>query len=357
MLKRVIMAAAALSLAVAMGSAAQAQEKLKVGFINVGPKNDGGWTQGHWTAAEELQKELGDQIEITFVENVKEGADSERAIEALARAGNKLIFTTSFGFMDPTINVAKRFPDVKFEHATGFKTAENVTSYNARFYEGRYIIGQIAAKLSKTGTAGYIVSVPIPEVVMGINSFMLGAQSINPDFKIKIVWIDSWMDPAKEADAAKTLFDQGVDIITQHTDSSAPLQIAQERGLLGFGQAHDMYDAAPKAQLTAITDNWAPYYIARTKAVLDGTWKSQASWDGLKEGLVKMSKYTNMPDDVAKAAEEMEHKISEGTFHPFTGPIYDQEGTERYAAGVVAPDADLLGMNWYVKGIDDKVPQ
>jgi basic membrane protein A len=356
MLKRLMAASAALTLALAVGSA-YAQEKLKVGFINVGPKNDGGWTQGHWTGVQALEKALGDKIEISFIENVPEGQDAERAIEALARAGNKLIFTTSFGFMDPTLKVAQKFPDVKFEHATGFKTAPNVTTYNARFYQGRYIIGQIAAKMSKAGVAGYIVSFPIPEVVMGINSFMLGAQSVNPDFKLKIVWVNTWMDPAKEADAAKALFDQGVDIITQHTDSTAPLQIAQERGLLGFGQAHDMYDAAPKAQLTAIIDNWGPYYIARTQAVLDGTWQSQQSWDGLKEGTVMMGKYTNMPDDVAKAAEEIQAKITDGSFHPFTGPIFDQAGAEKYAAGVVAPDGDLLGMNWYVKGIDDKLPQ
>ena len=356
MLKRLMTTAAALLLAFAVGGA-HAQEKLKVGFINVGPKTDGGWTQGHWTGAEKLKAALGDKIEITFDEDVKEGPDSERAIEALARAGNKLIFTTSFGFMDPTLKVAEKFPDVKFEHATGVKTAPNMTFYNARFYQGRYIIGQIAAKLSKKGVAGYIVSVPIPEVVMGINSFMLGAQSVNPDFKLKIVWINSWMDPAKEADAAKALFDQGVDIITQHTDSTAPLKIAQERGLFGFGQSHDMLDAAPKAQLTAIVDNWGPYYIARTQAVLDGTWASQASWDGLKEGTVQMSPYTNMSADVAKAAEEIQAKISSGEFHPFTGPISDQDGKERYAAGVVAPDGDLLGMNWYVKGIDDKLPQ
>jgi simple sugar transport system substrate-binding protein len=302
-------------------------------------------------------KHFGDKVEVTFVESVPEGQDAERAIEGLARAGNKLIFTTSFGFMDPTIKVAEKFPDVKFEHATGFKTAANVTTYNARFYQGRYIIGQIAAKMSKAGVAGYIVSFPIPEVVMGINSFMLGAQSVNPNFKLKIVWVNTWMDPAKEADAAKALFDQGVDIITQHTDSTAPLQIAQERGLLGFGQAHDMYDAAPKAQLTAIIDNWGPYYISRVQAVLDGTWKSQSSWDGLKEGTVQMGNYTNMPDDVAAAAKDIQAKITSGEFHPFTGPIFDQEGKERYASGAVAPDGDLLGMAWYVKGIDDKLPQ
>jgi simple sugar transport system substrate-binding protein len=356
MLKKLMTAAIALSLAAGVGSA-YAQDKLKVGFINVGPKNDGGWTQGHWTGAQMLEEQLGDKVEVTFIENVPEGQDAERAIEALARAGNQLIFTTSFGFMDPTIKVAEKYPDIKFEHATGFKTAPNVTTYNARFYQGRYIIGQIAAKMSKAGVAGYIVSFPIPEVVMGINSFMLGAQSVNPDFKLKIVWVNTWMDPAKEADAAKALFDQGVDIITQHTDSTAPLQIAQERGLFGFGQAHDMYDAAPKAQLTAIVDNWGPYYISRVNAVLDGTWSSQASWDGLAEGTVQMSDYTNMPEEMAEAARDIQAKITTGELHPFTGPIFDQAGNEKYAEGVVAPDGDLLGMNWYVQGIDDKLPQ
>jgi simple sugar transport system substrate-binding protein len=180
---------------------------------------------------------------------------------------------------------------------------------------------------------------------------------VNPDFKLKIVWVNTWMDPAKEADAAKALFDQGVDIITQHTDSTAPLQIAQERGLFGFGQAHDMYDAAPKAQLTAIVDNWGPYYISRVNAVLDGTWSSQASWDGLAEGTVQMSDYTNMPEEMAEAARDIQAKITTGEFHPFTGPIFEQEGNEKYAEGVVAPDGDLLGMNWYVQGIDDKLPQ
>ena len=259
--------------------------------------------------------------------------------------------------MDPTIKVAAKFPDVKFEHATGFKTADNVTTYNARFYEGRYIIGQIAAKMSKTGTAGYIVSFPIPEVIMGINAFMLGAQSVNPDFKVKIVWVNSWFDPAKEADAAKALFDQGADIITQHTDSPAPLQIAQERGLFGFGQAHDMIEFAPKAQLTAIVDNWGPYYVERTQAALDGTWKSQASWEGLKDKILLMAPYTNLPDDVKAMAQDTEAKIISGELHPFKGPIFKQDGSELVPAGQNVDDGTLLGMNFYVKGIDDKIPQ
>lgn len=351
MLKRLMIAATAVGLALGIG-AAQAQEAFKVGFVNIGPKTDGGWTQAHWHGAEALQKELGDKVEITFLENVPEGPDAERAIEGLVQAGNKLIFTTSFGYMDPTIKVAAKYPDVMFEHATGFKTAPNVTTYNARFYQGRYIIGQIAAKLSKTGSAGYIVSFPIPEVIMGINSFMLGAQSVNPDFKLKIIWVNTWMDPAKEGDAAKALFDQGVDIITQHTDSTEPLKIAEERGLFGFGQSLDMLPSAPKAQLSSIIDNWAPYYIARTMAAMDGTWKTQSSWDGLAEGTVQLAPYTNMPDDVAAAAKELEEKIRTGAFHPFTGPIVKQDGTEVAASGQVMDDMSLLTMDYYVKGID-----
>jgi simple sugar transport system substrate-binding protein len=346
----------ALALVLAAGPAA-AQDKLKTCFVYVGPHNDGGYSEGHDKGRLYLEEQLGDKVETQYVENVPEGPDAERAIERLARSGCQLIFTTSFGFMDPTIKVAAKFPDVKFEHATGFKSADNVATYNARFYEGRYIIGQIAAKMSKTGVAGYIVSFPIPEVVMGINAFMLGAQSVNPDFKIKVVWINSWFDPAKEADAAKALFDQGADIITQHTDSPAPLQIAQERGLVGFGQAHDMIEFAPKAQLTAIVDTWGPYYVERAQAALDGTWKSQQSWEGLKEKILEMAPYTNMPDDVKAMAEDTEAKIISGELHPFHGPIFKQDGSELVAEGQSVDDATLLGMNFYVKGVDDQLPQ
>src|SRR5689334_14377894 len=297
-MKKFLTSAAALALALGISAgSASAQDKLKACWVYVGAIGDFGWTHQHNEGRLAVEKELGDKVQTIFVENVAE-ADSERAIERLARDGCAIIFTTSFGFMEPTLKVAKKFPDVKFEHATGFKTADNVTTYNAKFHEGRYVIGQIAAKMSKTGTAGYIVSFPIPEVVMGIDAFMLGAQSVNPDFKVKIVWVNSWFDPAKEADAAKALFDQGADIITQHTDSPAPLQVAQERGLHGFGQAHDMISFAPKAQYTAIVDTWGPYYQKRLQAVLDGTWKSEQSWEGLKDGIMEMAPYTNLPDDV-----------------------------------------------------------
>ncbi len=356
-MKKLMMSAAVLAVALGMSAAsAQAQEKLKACWVYVGAIGDFGWTYQHNQGRLAVEKELGDKVQTIFVENVPE-ADSERAIERLAREGCGIVFTTSFGFMEPTLKVAKKFPDVKFEHATGYKTAPNVTTYNAKFHEGRYVIGQIAAKMSKAGVAGYIVSVPIPEVISGINAFMLGAQTVNPDFKVKIVWINSWYDPGKEADAAKVLFSQGADIIVQHTDSTAPLQIAEEQGKHGFGQASDMIKFAPKAQYTAIVDDWAPYYVRRVKDVLDGTWKSQSSWDGMAEGTVHMAPFTNLPDDVVKSATETMDAIKTGKLHPFTGPITKQDGSTAGEAGKPLADGDILGMNWYVKGVDDKVPQ
>ncbi len=336
---------------------AHGDEKLKVGFIYVGPVGDHGWTYQHDQGRLAVERELGDRVETVYVENVAEGPDAERAITRLARQGAGLIFTTSFGFMDPTVKVAARFPDVKFEHATGYRRADNVSTYSARFYEGRYIIGQIAAQMSQSGVAGYIASFPIPEVVRGINAFLLGAQTIDPDFEIKVVWISSWFDPGKEADAAKVLIGQGADIVTQHTDSTAPLQIAEEQGVVGFGQASNMMAFAPNAQLTAVIDEWAPYYVARTRAVLDGTWESMDTWDGIAPGMVRMADYTNMPDEVAALARETEARISSGELHPFAGPIYDQEGAMVIGAGEVLDDGTLLGMNWYVQGVDDKLPE
>ena len=356
-MKRLIgLVAVALAMTLAAG-AASAADKLKVGFVYVGPIGDHGWTYAHDQGRLAVEGELGDMVETVYVENVPEGADAERAIERLARQGAGLIFTTSFGYMNPTIKVAKRFPDVKFEHATGYKRSENVSSYNARFHEGRYVIGQIAARTSKSGIAGYIASFPIPEVVMGINAFMLGAQSVNPDFKLKVVWVNTWFDPGKEADAAKVLIGQGADIITQHTDSTAPLQIAEAEGAFAFGQASDMMHFAPKAQLTAIIDNWAPYYVARAKAVIDGTWESLDTWNGMAAGTVKMAPYANMPDDVASMAMETEAMITSGELNPFAGPIYRQDGTLAVAEGEIMDDGTLAGMNWYVQGVDDTLPE
>ena len=355
-MRKMLALLAGLGLSLAVGAASGA-DKLKVGFIYVGPIGDHGWTYQHDQGRLAVEEAFGDKVETVYVENVAEGPDAERAITRLARDGSGIIFTTSFGYMDPTIKAAKNFPDVKFEHGTGYKRADNVTTYSARFYEGRYVIGQIAARMSKSGVAGYIASFPIPEVVRGINSFMLGAQSINPDFKVKVVWVSTWFDPGKEADAAKVLIGQGADIITQHTDSTAPLQIAAEQGVVGFGQASDMIKFAPKSQLTSIIDDWAPYYVRRVQAVMDGTWKSEDTWDGMGPGMVAMAPYTNLPDDVVAMAQEAQAKITSGEFHPFTGPIYKQDGSMAIGEGEHLDDGTLLGMNWYVKGIDDKLPE
>ncbi len=357
MKKLALALAATAALVFSIGTAAQAEDKKKICFVYVGSKTDGGWTQAHDIGRQTLEKELGDKIETAFLENVPEGPDAERAIERMARSGCALIFTTSFGFMDATIKVAEKFPDVKFEHATGYKSAANVATYNSRFYEGRYIQGQIAAKMSTKGVAGYIASFPIPEVVMGINSFVHGAQSVNPDFKVKVIWANTWFDPGKEADAAKALIDQGVDILTQHTDTTAPMQVAAERGIKAFGQASDMIAAGPNTQLTAIVDTWGAYYIKRVNALLDGSWKSEQIWDGLKDGILTMAPYTNMPDDVKKMAEDTEAKIRSGELHPFTGPINKQDGSVWLKDGEKADDGTLLGMNFYIAGVDDKLPQ
>ncbi|MEQ8587012.1 MAG: BMP family ABC transporter substrate-binding protein [Thalassobaculaceae bacterium] len=356
-LLKLAVASAVLAAGVLGAGVASAADPLKVGFIYVGPIGDHGWSYQHDQGRLAIEREFGDKVETVYVEKVAEGPDAERAITRLARQGAGLIFTTSFGFMEQTLAVAKKFPDIKFEHATGYKRADNVSTYSGRFYEGRYVIGQIAARMSKTGTAGYVASFPIPEVVRGINAFLLGAQSVNPDFKLRVVWVNSWFDPGKEADAAKVLIGQGADIITQHTDSTAPLQIAQEQGALGFGQASDMMKFAPEAQLTAIIDDWSAYYIDRTRAVMDGTWESVDVWGGMGDKMVIMADYTNMPDDVKAMAEETEARITSGDFHPFTGPIYKQNGDLAVAEGEVLDDGSLLGMNWYVQGIDDTLPQ
>src|SRR5271154_2825448 len=336
---------------------AKGADKLKVGFIYLGPIGDFGWTYQHEVGRLGLVKDMGDKIEPTYLENSSEGPDAERSIEQLVRSGHKLIFTTSFGYMDPTLKVSKKYPKVNFEHATGYKRDKNMSTYSGRFYEGRYIQGQIAAKMSKSGVLGYIGSFPIPEVVSGINSTMLGAQSINPNVKVKIIWVNTWFDPGKEADAAKALLDQGADVIMQHTDSPAAMQVAAERGRLAFGQDSEMIKFGPKTQLTSIIDNWAPYYIDRVKAELGGTWKQEDTWGGLKSKMVVMAPYTNMPDDVKKLAEDTETAIIAGKLYPFKCPVVDQDGkTVECKGGDHLDDGQVLGMKFYVKGIDDKIP-
>jgi basic membrane protein A and related proteins len=357
-MRKILIAATAVILTAGASTfGASAAEKLKVGFIYLGPVGDFGWTYQHDQARQAVAKEFGDKVETTYLENVSEGPDAERSIEQLVRAGNKLIFTTSFGYMDPTLKVAKKYPNVHFEHATGFKSDKNMAIYNGRFYEGRYIQGVIAGKMSKAGVLGYIGSFPIPEVIMGINATIIGAQTINPNIKVKIIWANTWFDPGKEADAAKALLDQGADVIMQHTDSPAAMQIASERGKLAFGQDSEMIKFGPKTQLTSIIDNWAPYYIARVQAELDGKWATENTWGGLKSKTVVMAPYTNMPDDVKKLAEDTEAAIIDGKLFPFKCPVVGQDGKAvECKGGDHLDDGQVLGMNFYVKGIDDAIP-
>ena len=349
---------ASAALAAGLATAAIAQDKTKVGFVYVGPVGDGGWTYEHDQGRLAVEAEFGDQVETVFVENVAEGPDSERVMTQMALDGADLIFTTSFGFMDPTINVAKKFPNVKFEHATGYKRSDNVSSYSARFYEGRAVQGHIAGNMTESNIVGYIGSFPIPEVIRGINASYLHAKKVNPDVEFKIIWVYTWFDPAKEADAAKTLIDQGADIILQHTDSTAPQAAAAEAGnVVTFGQASDMSEYAPFPRVSSIIDNWSPYYIARTKAVIDGTWTSVDTWDGISTGMVEIGEISDrVPADVKAEAEAMAASIGAGEYHPFTGPITKQDGTAWLADGEVADDGTLAGMNFYVEGIEGEIP-
>lgn len=349
--------AAIVALGFALAGAVHAEEPVKAGFIYIGPVGDFGWTYEHDQARQAVEANLGDAVETSYVESVPEGPDAERVMSQMARSGVDIIFTTSFGYMDPTIAMAENFPDVKFEHATGYKRADNVSTYSARFYQGRYVIGEIAGAMTESNKIGYIASFPIPEVVRGINSAYLAAKSVNPDVEFKIVWVYSWFDPGKEADAANALIEQGVDVIMQHTDSPAAMTIAEEKGIYAFGQATDMSSFGPNAQLTAIIDNWGPYYTERVKAVMDGTWESTDTWDGIAEGMVTFAPLSNkIPADVAARAKATIAAIAAGELHPFTGPINKQDGTPWLAEGEVADDGTLAGLNFYVEGIEGELP-
>lgn len=358
MKRRTLLALTACAAAIGLSASAYAAEPLKIGFVYVGPVGDAGWTYAHDQGRLAMEKELGAKVKTTYVENVPEGADAERVIRKLVAEGNKLIFTTSFGYMNPTEKVAKSTPGVVFLHATGFKTAKNMGIYETRLYEGAYLNGVIAGKMSKTKTLGFIASFPVPEVIRNINAFTLGAQSVNPAIKTKVIWVNSWYDPAKERQAAETLVAQGADVMAQNTDSPATLQVAQEKGVYAFGWDSDMSKFAPKAHLTAATNNWGPYYTETAKAVLEGKWKTGEFRGGLKEGMVKMSGLNAVvPADAAKIFEEKKAALTAGTMSPFTGPIKDQSGAVRYAAGVAVPLKDLLSMNFYVQGVEGTIPK
>jgi basic membrane protein A and related proteins len=339
-------------------SPVKAADPFKVGFVYVGPVGDHGWTYRHDEGRKAVVAKFGDKVKTTFVENVSEGPDAERVIRQLAANGHQLIFTTSFGFMNPTLKVAKKFPKVKFEHATGYKRTPNISTYSGRFYEGRHVAGLIAGHTTKTNVVGYIASFPIPEVVRGINAFTLAMRSVNPKAEVKVVWVNTWYDPGKEGDAAKALLDQGADVISQHTDSPAPLQVAEKRGAFAVGQASDMKRFAPKAQLMAIVDDWGPYYISRVTAAMDGSWKSTDTWDGIGLGMVVVASINDsLPADVQALAKKAAADLASGKIHAFDGPVKDQSGKVVIPAGQHAPDGMLLGMDWYVEGVQGKLPK
>ena len=348
-----IVAGVVLSLSLSLSSALA--DSPKIGFIYIGPPGDHGWTYQHNEGRKAIVDELG--FKTTYIEGVPENADAVRAIRKLADSGHDLIFTTSFNYMDQTLEVAKDFPNVKFEHATGYKRTDNVSTYSARFYEGRTIIGHIAGKETKSNIVGYIASFPIPEVIRGINAFYLAASKVNPDIEVKIIWAFTWYDPAKEADAAQTLINQGADIIVQHTDTYAPCQVAERNGVKAFGQASDQEAFCPNAHLTSIIDDWSSYYVARANAVADGTWDSQDTWWGLDKGMVKMARYRNMNPDTKFEAIKLQKDLTSGAIHSFEGPIYNQAGELVVPAGAVADDGLLAGMNFYVQGIEGTLPQ
>jgi basic membrane protein A len=349
----------ATGLVAALPVAASAAEPLKVAFVYLGPRGDGGWTQQHDMGRLGLEKAMGDKIKTTFVENVPETADSERVFRQLAADGYKLIFATSFGYMESLQKVAKLFPDVKFEHVNGFKTAKNISVYEPRFEEGFYLIGTIAGQMTKSNTLGFIGSFPIPSVVRNIDSMTLGAQAVNPKVKTKAIWVNTWYDPGKERQAADTLIAQGADNVAQNTDSPASIQAAQEKGTYAFSIDADMSSFGKKAQLSGTTEDWSGYYIAETQKVLDGTWTGDrhTRW-GLKEGMVVMAPLNpEIPPEAVKVFEDKKAKLISGELKPFTGPIKDNSGSVLVAAGADMDPKTFNSLSSYVEGIDGSVPK
>lgn len=350
--------AAALLPAIAISPLATAADTtpLNVGFVYVSPIGEAGWTTQHDVGRKELEKSLGAKVTTKFVENVPEGADAERVIRDMAQQGSKLIFTTSFGYMNPTLKVAKQFPDVKFVHLTGYKTSTNVAVANARFYEGRYLAGVLAGKMSKTHVGGYVAAFPIPEVLQGINAFTRGMRSVNPASEVKVIWVNSWFDPGKERDAALTLMGQGADVVTNHTDSTAIVQAAEEKGKYAIAYHSDMKKFGAKAQLAAVTHHWGAYYTKQAKAVMDGSWKSSSVWGGIKDGMVKLESYgPSVPNDVKAFVLAKEKEMVAGTLTPFDGPVKDNEGKVRLDKGPM-PDEGLNKMDYFVEGVAGKLP-
>ncbi|MDQ0072767.1 simple sugar transport system substrate-binding protein [Variovorax boronicumulans] len=330
---------------------------LNIAFAYIGPVGDGGWTFAHDNGRKALEKEFGDKIKTTFVESVPEGADAERVFRDMVGQGNKLIFGTTFGYMEPMLKVANDSKDVKFEHATGYKTADNMRTYDSRTYEGAYMAGIIAGAMTKSNTLGVVGSVPIPEVLRNINSFTMGAQSVNPKITTKVVWVNEWFSPPKETEAATALINGGADILFQNTDSPAVLKTAQEKGKRAFGWDSDMTAYGPKAHLGSATINWAPYYIKATQDALDGKWATGQAWWGVKEGAIDLvSIAEDVPAETKAKVEEVKKGLKDGSFVIWKGPILGQDGKEVVAKDAVADDKFLTGINFYVKGVEGKVP-
>jgi simple sugar transport system substrate-binding protein len=335
---------------------AQPKPPLKVGFVYVAPITETGWVRQHEEGRKAVDAAFGGKVKTTYVENVPEGPDAERVIRDLARQGCGLIFTPSFGYMEPTLKVAKEFPNVKFESITGYKTAPNVAVANARYYEGRYLSGILAGRMTRTHVAGYVAGFPIPEVLQGINAFTLGMRSVDPKAEVKVVWLNTWFDPARERDAAMALFNQDVDVISFHTASDAVMRAAQERGKMAIAYHSDMRKAGPDAQIAAVTHHWGDYYKRRTQAVLDGTWKSGNFWGGVKEGMVRVGDFgPKVPKAVRDEVLARQKDIAAGKLRPFSGPISDNEGTLVVPKGKALSDAQILEMNFLVAGVRGKV--
>jgi basic membrane protein A and related proteins len=340
-------------------STAKADEPIKVAFVYVDPVGDTGWSFQHDRARHELERVMGSQVKTTFVESVPATADAERVIRQLAVSGNQLIFTTSFGYMEPTLRIAKLFPKVKFEHATGYKTGPNVVTYETRFYEGAYLLGVLAGKTTKSNVIGFVGSFPIPEVVRNINAYTLGARSVNPKIATKVIWVDTWYDPGKERQAAEALIAQGADVLAQNTDSPAVVQVAEQRGVHAFGWDSDMSKYGPHSQLTANTENWADYYIDEVRKVIAGTWTGgRQTANGIKEKMVVLTPLNgSVPAEVSRLFDDKRQAIIDGKLIPFAGPLKDNTGAVKVAAGSALTHEQLMAINWYVEGVDGSIPK
>jgi len=354
-----LLATAAVAVGLALPAVAQ-EDPFQIGYVYVGPVGDYGWTWTHDQGRQAVEAAYGDRVETVYAENVPEGADAERVMTQMILGGADMILTTSFGYREATENVARQFPDVHFEHATGYlddNSPSNVAVYSARFYEGRAVMGHIAGHMTESNIVGYIASYPIPEVIRGINSAFIHARQVNPDVEFRVVWAYTWFDPAVEADAAQALLDAGADVILQHTDSTAPMTVLAAAGAYGFGQASDMIQFAPAPRISSIMDQWGDYYVRRVGEAMDGTWAQSNTWEGIADGMVGIGEITDaIPAEVRASATALRDAIAAGTYQPFTGPINRQDGSVWLAAGETADDLTLATLRFYVEGLTGDIP-